>query len=70
MNFMGTNFPEDQFRCVEAPDTPYTLQQKKLCMVKIAIFFQPWQITRWNKLLMKVHEIFQIFFSSPNIGQG
>jgi hypothetical protein len=24
-------------------------------MVKIAIFFQPWQITRWNKLLMKVH---------------
>jgi hypothetical protein len=38
----------------------YTLQQKKLCMVKIAMFFQPWQITRWNKLLMKVHEIFQM----------
>jgi hypothetical protein len=38
----------------------YTLQQKKLCIVKIAKFFQPWQITRWNKLLMKVHKIFQM----------
>jgi hypothetical protein len=47
-----------QLRKQQRPYLKYTLQQKKLCMVKIAIFFQPWQITRWNKLLMKVHEIF------------
>ena len=38
----------------------YTLQQKKLCMVKNGIFFQPWQIAHWNKLSMKAHVIFQM----------
>ena len=33
----------------------YTLQQKKLCTLKIAVFFQPWQKSHRNKLLLEVH---------------
>ena len=57
-----------------------TAQQKKLCMVKIAICFQPWQIAHWIKPLMKIHVIFQMvnqtwnlqkaFFVFPEVGEN
>ena len=40
---------------------------KKLCIVKIDIFFQPWQITYWNELVMKIRALLQRFNQTWNL---
>ena len=54
------NFKEFVTKHAQHENSIYTLQQKKLCMVKNCYIFQPWQIAHWNKLFMKFRVILQV----------